>query len=332
MTSHVDSKKEQGQNLIFIASQPRSGSTLLQVLLSQPSQVVSPPEMWLMLQLCRPLTDGFLSEDAHTELTRTAVKLFVKNVVGDAVYIESVRQMALHLYESVLEKEQATYLIDKTPRYYYIVPELRQIFPQSSIVFLFRNPCAILCSIIEIWVPNGTWHRLSQHRDDLLLAPKKLTEEMQYADFVVTYEALVEDQQIISEIHQHIGLEGSQDLQKSLDVPKDMWLGDPKINQHKEVVRSRVDSWIQSLKHPQIWRLVDDYLSYLGTDVLEKMGYDYAELRLIVQQHQPSWFWRKVTLPLDWILAHPRRSDYVYHPRAILYRACNRIRSIFVAD
>ena len=53
-----------GENLIFIISQPRSGSTLLQRMLSGNKDIKASAETWLMLH---PLYQNYLFEKADTQ-------------------------------------------------------------------------------------------------------------------------------------------------------------------------------------------------------------------------------------------------------------------------
>ena len=46
------------------------------------------------------------------------------------------------------------YFLDQTPQYHLIIPELLRVFPAASYVILFRNPLAVLVSMIAAWVPD----------------------------------------------------------------------------------------------------------------------------------------------------------------------------------
>ena len=43
------------------------------------------------------------------------------------------------------------YFLDKTPRYYLILKELEQVFPDAKFIFLFRNPVQIYASMLSTW-------------------------------------------------------------------------------------------------------------------------------------------------------------------------------------
>ncbi len=64
--------------------------------------------------------------------------------------------MALRLY-SRRAKAGAKYFVDKTPRYHVISAEIMRLFSDAHFIFLWRNPLAIIASIIETW-GKGRWN------------------------------------------------------------------------------------------------------------------------------------------------------------------------------
>ena len=69
---------------------------------------------------------------------------------GEDDYWSALRGFALELYAKAAEPD-ATHFLDKTPRYHYIAPELFRLFPDAKVVFLWRNPLAVVASIVETW-------------------------------------------------------------------------------------------------------------------------------------------------------------------------------------
>ena len=66
------------------------------------------------------------------------------------------------------------YFLDKTPRYYLIIPLLADIFPNAKFIFLFRHPIEVLSSIMQTWLDN----RLFIYRNyiDLFYGPFALAD------------------------------------------------------------------------------------------------------------------------------------------------------------
>ena len=146
-----------GTNMIFVISQPRAGSTLLQRILAAHPAVFSVAEPWLMLHPVYALKRGGVNAEYESSLARQGLDDFLSLFPeGEDVYIEALRGMASALYGRALTVEGKQYFLDKTPRYYLIIKELYRIFPQAKFVCLLRNPLAVLASILETWTGGST--------------------------------------------------------------------------------------------------------------------------------------------------------------------------------
>ena len=140
-----------GEHLILLISQPRSGSTLLQHILASHPQVHTVPEPWFMLHLVYGLRPSGLEAEYNAQYAYLALKGFLDETPdGESAYVEALRNVALCLYEKALEPSGKKYFLDKTPRYYFIIPELHRIFPKAKFIFILRNPLAVLSSILEV--------------------------------------------------------------------------------------------------------------------------------------------------------------------------------------
>ena len=67
-----------GENLIFLISQPRAGSTLLQRILAAHSQVHSVSEPWLMLHPVYALRPSGITAEYNEELARIALRDYLE--------------------------------------------------------------------------------------------------------------------------------------------------------------------------------------------------------------------------------------------------------------
>ena len=62
---------------------------------------------------------------------------------------KDIQKLSLKLYNyNQLDKGQL-YFLDKTPRYYHIIQELKDLFPESKFVILVRNPVSVFSSIMD---------------------------------------------------------------------------------------------------------------------------------------------------------------------------------------
>ena len=160
--------------LIFMVSQPRAGSTMLQGILGRHPCIHTTTEPWLMLdpvQCCK--RENITADHAAGGWSALARDSFVKATGNDDVIDEGLRHFGLHIYEQALVGTGKQMFLDKTPRYYGIFPELGRIFPDARFVILLRNPLSVLCSLIRTWIQED-WHRMPSYRYDLLKAPQDL--------------------------------------------------------------------------------------------------------------------------------------------------------------
>jgi Sulfotransferase family len=137
-----------GHGLVFILSAPRSGSTLLGAMLANHPRVLCPPEPWLLLPLSalRSPTAKIVAAYDHG-FARAAWNERVQDQLLD----ESVRAFALAAYNSWLNQAGREILVDKTPRYYHLLPWLERLFPRAFKIWLQRNPLDVLSSCKETW-------------------------------------------------------------------------------------------------------------------------------------------------------------------------------------
>ena len=159
------------KNLIFLISQPRSGSTLTQKIMGSHSAIYTRSEPWIMLNPLYTLKKDGVFTEYNKSLEYKANQDFIENLPhgGRDNYIQHLHKMYLSLYSEYLKKEKKSVFLDKTPRYYLIINELIEVFPEAKYILLIRNPLAVLGSIINSWTKED-WHKLSQYKIDLIEA------------------------------------------------------------------------------------------------------------------------------------------------------------------
>jgi hypothetical protein len=330
-----------GQNLIFLISQPRAGSTLFQQMLAKHPDIHTTAEPWTMLHSVYGLRKQGYEAEYNAQSAWLAVNDFIQQLPDQrASYIEGLRLMHTHLYNAALTGTGCSYFLDKTPRYYHIIPELYEIFPEATFIFLLRNPLAVACSVMDTWV-KGKWFKLHKYRADLLDAPQRLVDGMQRLGdrhLVVNYDQLLLDPDaVINDITQHLA-------QPSANCPHDSVLGSPRHASLTSIEQDERDAsttsssvtlkapvsregfgykdqghvffqgapdktnrnkWIRHLQDPQKWRLLNDYYHALGEDTIRALGTDPAELKSLLDAHRPLPLQRVLTVSLDWATKKP---------------------------
>lgn len=273
-----------GKNIIFLISQPRSGSTLIQRILSNHSAIATTSESWLALPFFwnDPIENFKINKKVpfNSRWTETAIKASLRT--NETYQIDLKPQLAT-LYENICNehclKQHKKYFLDKTPRYYYIVKDIIKYFPESKIIILIRNPLAVLSSILNTWVKND-WPLLSNFKDDLLVAPRNLQTILTVNHsntLLVKYEDILEQPDIkITEILNFIGLEYEPKIEM-LEATKKAWVfGDPKNAFKTEKVEKASNDW-KNIKSKRQWRMYKEYFEYLESINFFEINTDYKK-------------------------------------------------------
>jgi hypothetical protein len=146
--------------LSFLISQPRSGSSFLQIQLSYHNLVYSPPESSFLLKyLYRFNNFDRLSYD--TNYAKQSWGEFLLND-NNSFYKRELRNFILKIYFNHKNTEKKLFL-DKSPRYYHILNDLLEIFPDSKFIILLRNPLAVLSSLLNYHYNNSFIKGLSNY-------------------------------------------------------------------------------------------------------------------------------------------------------------------------
>ncbi|MCA9138447.1 MAG: sulfotransferase [Planctomycetales bacterium] len=283
-------------SVCFIVSQPRAGSTLLQTMLGGHPDVYAPGEAWLMLPIVHAIAgsrravespyDQCLADDAVGEFLR-------ENLHGGwSEFQTELGLAAQRLYESARVRAGAKVLIDKTPRYYWIIEDLLSLIPDCRIIVLRRNPLAVLSSIMETWTRPTRVGFLKDYRADLLEAPARLAAAMSIRDERIRslrYEDLVEDpDSCLRDLQSFINVDVVDGLQHYGSARRRAY-GDPKgVHQHQSAKSDSLEKYLQrAAERATTWRLIDDYRRQLGPELLARLGYDDQILRQQLEGVKP---------------------------------------------
>lgn len=290
-----------GENLIFLISQPRAGSTLLQQILSNNPEIHTVPETWIALPALYALYSREIDRSYNTEYNRywvrTAIKGFFQHLPnGEEDYLEGVRKMYAHFYNRAIEDTSKKFFLDKGPRYYHILPELYKVFPEATYIVLKRNPLAVLRSLVNI-TRQPVKCGIHEFKHDLLSAPRLLRKGVILLGercCVVKYEDLLKDpDEEVTKICKKIGVEFSREM-LNYSVKKEYEDGLGYCNQEEifgsgRLDATNIDRWASFLEDPEIWRLTNDYLHYLGRSIINSMGYSYDELQDLLDRNHPGY-------------------------------------------
>lgn len=278
------SDKYLGENLIFIISQPRSGSTLLQRILFGHPDIQTSAETWLMLHPIYALRKKGIKAEYNSQFAAQGVDEFLENYTsGKDIHLDAIRAFANTIYSDALNKNKKKLFLDKTPRYFYIISELYTLFPNAKFIFLLRNPLAVLASELTTYV-KGNWPVLGVFEADLLHAPDMILEGIELLGknaITIQYERFVgnpsESTKLLCEYLEIPFVSSMLDYSKT-PQPKGKMNDPTGISQHTSPSTVSVDKWKKMLNEPQSHYFAQQYLKSLGKDTLEKLGYSYEDL------------------------------------------------------
>jgi Sulfotransferase family len=274
-----------GERLIFLISQPRSGSTLLQRMLGGHPAIGSLPEPWFMLPLLYASRSQGVASEYNARLAARGLRQFVASLGEGDEGVRAVRAAASTLYGGALRSSGKQLFLDKTPRYYLIIPELLETFPAAAFLFLVRDPLDVFSSLLQAHA-GGDWTRFARIDlfNDLMVAPKAIegaVSKPSAKKLLIRYEDLVEDPPaVISSISDMLDLTFDPAmLSYARDRSPDGSFGDrTSINEHDHPVTDHVSGWRRHLDTRWKRSLALSYIRDLGATTLSTLGYELSAL------------------------------------------------------
>jgi Sulfotransferase family len=215
----------------------------------------------------------------NSDLALKGIKEFYENSPRKEIELpKKIRSFISDLYDNY-NSGSVKYFLDKTPRYYEILPFIQRNFPEAKIIILKRNPLAVLSSIIDTWHTH-TFQQLAFYKRDILSAPFLLQDFLNKNKennnvHEIYYEKLIENPGFeIEKIFDWIGLEYRSDfLNYSNNKKYHGKLGDPKgIKQSETPVNNSNETWIKKFSDPYWMNFFEGYSDFLGRDFLKEYG------------------------------------------------------------
>lgn len=268
---------------IFLFSLPRSGSTLLQRILMSHPQIASIAEPWLMLPFVyafRPT--GVLTEYSHGT-SYIAIEDFIDNLPNqDNDYFDALRQFVNTLYTKQCRNDEL-YFLDKTPRYYLIIPEILKTFPDAKFIFLCRNPVHVMSSIMRTW-NNNSFKHLYNNEIDLKRGFDAISEGCRLLGgraHVVQYEQLVSaPAYCIKEICSYLEIEFDEAMLESfINQDTKGRMGDSTgVKDYQSISESSLDKWKGTFNTAFRKKIIYQYVNGISKENLETQGYDKRKI------------------------------------------------------
>jgi hypothetical protein len=293
--------------LLFLFSLPRSGSTVLQRLLAAHTKISTVSEPWLLLPFTYALKSaGLFSEYDHGTCYK-AISDFVQQLPNKKYDYNHALYDFVHTLYKKSGDPKASYFLDKTPRYYLIIPEIAKIFPNAKFIFLFRNPLQIMASNIATWSKGKL--RTERYYIDLYQGPKLLAEG--YENFTgrsikVHFDDLIKnpDKTLIN-ILDYLDLEYDPTLIENFtNVKLGGQVGDKKgYFEYNQIESKTMEKWKQVFATRYRKKFAKKYISKFSHQNLKTFGYNRDILIKLIDdlkiQKKHHYFDR-----LDWMISH----------------------------
>lgn len=292
-----------GENLVFLMSMPRSGSTLLSMMLSTHTKISCPPEPWLLLFAaeCFNLAgvraapygrnnaqiaalDFLLGLEYEKSGILEELVINANAVSDDTKNIESIAcEFVRNAYNAQLALSGKIIYIDKTPRNYTILPLIDKYFPLAKKIFLKRNPLDIALSYSATWgiqINELAGDNPTVNSRDFVEGLFILSDYFSLPDplkYVVAYEDLVSDgSSQLAKICQFIDVDYQQSMLEFYDCHaviqkfKNAAIGDSFASKNPKAINSNsVGRGVTGLKKSDVQSL----LNLLGGNVFQALGY-----------------------------------------------------------
>ncbi|MBB6671462.1 sulfotransferase family protein [Cohnella nanjingensis] len=278
-----------GNNLVFLLCTPRSGSSLTTVMLQNHGRLFAAQEMWFLMSLLDLKAAQRRAYGGGAILER-----FFNGVLPDDAFADACRSFAVQAYNGLLRGGGgADIVIDKSPRYYYLLEFLDALFPRARRIWLLRNPLAVLASYKKLGASRGGAADLAGLLEgpafdikaaDLTIGLMRYLRYFANPDpyvYRLRYEELVADPRgQLDGACRFLGTayeEGMENYGARMGTAKSelyfsMGVGDPNVADHAAPHRESVDAWKDVLTK----REAELYVRLLGAQVFEELGYGEA--------------------------------------------------------
>lgn len=322
---------------IFILSPPRSGSTLLRIIMAGHPELFAPQEMELLtfntLQERKDFLDGKFS--FYLEGVVRAV-MEAKGCTADEAksMLEEFEKQGMDVKEfyGVLQNWIGDrFLVEKTPSYTLSLDTLNraeEYFDEPLYIHLIRHPAAMIHSFMEAKLdqlfkyesPYNSrelaemiWHISHANIESFLTGiPESRVIRVKYEDMVAD-----PDRQI-SQLTAFLGLEFKKEMIKVYDkleskmttgiYDESKMLGDVKFFKHKEINTGSIENWKQSGKRYKLSGPVKKMAASLGYDLTENQSANEIPKLPVRDDYATSYHQNRL-----WVTQHIQGENAAYN-------------------
>lgn len=275
--------------MLFIIGSPRSGTTMLERILSSHSMIQGGPEPHLLTPLAHL---GFWAKVDKAPydhvLAAESQRLFVEQLPNkDQDYWDACRAYCDVLYGRFLSTSGKSICLDKTPAYALILPFMMKVFPDAKYVVLTRHPLATFSSFANSFFDGD--YQTAQNYNPLLNryvpAMADFLRQTEVPFIHVRYEDLVKDPETrMEKVYAYIGVPFERETIEygagEPDETKRKGLGDPiGVKAHTRPTTGSIKKWVEELiGDPARLALMQNIIGQLNPADLATLGYPVEAL------------------------------------------------------
>jgi len=270
--------------MLFVIGAPRSGTTMVERILSSHSMILGGPEPHLLTPLAHMGYWRKVDKAPYDPiLAAEAQRGFVGALPNkEQDYWDACRAYCDTLYGRYLSTSNKSICLDKTPAYALVLPFIARVFPDAKYVVLTRHPLALFSSYSDSFF-DGNYeaaHNYNPILNRYVPALAAFLRRTEPPHFHIRYEDLVRDPDPwMQRIYSYIGVpfeKDTIDYGKNADEgPSRKELGDPiGVRQHTRPTTDSVKKWVQDLAgDPAKLNLMRRVVSELDPEDLGTLGY-----------------------------------------------------------
>jgi amino acid adenylation domain-containing protein len=291
--------KRKNPPALFVLSPPRSGSTLLRVMLGGHPKLFAPPELELLgFATLRERREAFAGRDAFRleGLVRAVMEIEAcgpEEAERWIAELEAAGASTAEAYGRLQERLGGRLLVDKTPTYGWDLETLRaaeELFEAPRYVHLVRHPHGMIHSFEEARLDEIFFHR--EHpfsRRELaellwVVSHRNVLEHLRGVpaerQTTLRFEDLVRDPETaLGEVCDLLGLKLHPAMLEPYRAPEgrmtdgvhpeSRMLGDVKFHQHRRIDPAVADRWRE--------HVTEDFLGDVTWELASALGYDAAD-------------------------------------------------------
>lgn len=270
--------------MVFLIGPPRSGTTMLERMLSSHSLIQGGPEPHILTPLAHLGVWAKVDKAPYDHiLSAEAQKLFVEQLPNkENDYWKACRAYCDVLYSQYLiAKGNKRICLDKTPAYSLVLPFIAKVYPDAKYIILTRHPLATFSSFANSFF-DGDYKVANEHNPILnryIPAIADFLRKKEVDLYHIRYEDLVKKPEEQFEkicYFLEIPFEPEAiDYGKSEEENRQQGLGDPLgVKQHTRPTTGSLKKWVEELSTDlEKLKMMQNIIDQIADEDLEIFGY-----------------------------------------------------------